>query len=94
MTTTQEMYKALEKLGGSPDAVARKLQEEGIRGQQGWMNACPIANFIKKRFEVIRIDVRKYLIDCEVGMFETPDAIAQFIDRFDKDYYPELQEKP
>jgi hypothetical protein len=86
------IYEALKKLGGNPDTVARRLKEAGIRGKRHDNECCPIARFINERFKPHFVDVHTEFIDCDVGQIETPPAVAQFIERFDTCYYPELED--
>jgi hypothetical protein len=95
MTTAQEIHDALKQLGDNTDAVARRLQEAGIRGYTCKGNDCPIARFIKERFKPDYVEVRQNCVGCEFGRFDLPPAITQFIYYFDQGCYPELvQEKP
>jgi hypothetical protein len=82
-----------ERLGSTPEEVARTLQEEGIRGVRRSKCDCPIARYLQQHgFESAEVG---FYVHVNVGKmcFLTPPHVKRFILDFDKGLYPELEEK-
>lgn len=91
----QKVFRILSDLGDTPDAIAATLEGNSITGTKGNSIGCPIANFLKKvlgldyvRVDPISIATRDDYFDYDV----IPLAVACFINRFDRDEYPQLEE--
>ena len=85
----------MKSLGEYPEQVAAKLDEMGIKGKMGVSDSCPLANAIKREFDVCA-DVDYVGTGIEVDgkfiTFCTPIGCDQFIQDFDKGEYPHLDE--
>lgn len=99
-----QMAKLLEELGVTPDEVAASLKAQGI---QGVRNAVRFLNPVI-RYLAGRIRVDAYGLDVRAGdrvrlsygdgrpkeEATVPDAVRQFLDRFNRGQYPDLELPP
>lgn len=82
---------SLAELGDTPEDVAAQLNRLGCRGQRKHGEDCPVHNFLTNR---VWLDVSYLHVDYEAIEFDdghdlfqradVPDAVAEFITRFDK----------
>lgn len=103
ISTDEELVALLASLGNSADAVADTLYAAGVRGKPDDATCCPVANWLSQEAGlepyVEREGVCLYLdIDQDFEVqpqlrADTPPAVAEFIQRFDHDGYPELDER-
>ena len=90
----------IQEIGDSPDAVAGRLNEEGVRGLPGEVSECALARYLQAvvgtEMSVRRVVVKEW----SVRVFRTgsrlpsvtllPGPVARFIRAFDAGCYPEL----
>lgn len=91
----------LEKLGNSPDDIANSLKSAGIKGIRGISTSCPIANYLKSKYEGIELTVGATKV--VVAFYESwgqasfniknSEALEKFISKFDNIEYPDLMEQ-
>lgn len=100
-TTRARATELLEALGGHHTTVARTLAGAGIRGERCNEGACPIATYLMRSdlglhsVCVMGIVAALYLGEPDqtwVGQcyVDIPDAVVEFINRFDQGAYDEL----
>jgi hypothetical protein len=95
--------KALAKLRNkTPDQIAAYLKRRHCTGQRDHAYSCPVALFLKAesklRCKRIRVESAKVQIEGKAHrMFDdpeaeidTPVAVEDFVNRFDRGAYPEL----
>ncbi len=94
----------IQEIGDSPDAVAGRLNEEGVRGLPGEVSECALARYLQAvvgtEMSVRRVVVKEW----SVRVFRTgsrlpsvtllPGPVARFIRAFDAGCYPELIDGP
>jgi hypothetical protein len=96
-TTRAAAEQLLAALGDTPAKIARTLYDAGIRGERCHGSACPIATYL------LRSDLGLYdvaLMGNIAALYfgdgsncicvDIPDAVAEFIDRFDTGAHDEL----
>lgn len=93
--TEEQLKKALEALGETPDAVAQALQQRGVRGVKGMARCCPVASYLTKEFPSIKTlgVTRAYVrVDVEGGEVYAflPESVGVFVTHFDKGKYDAL----
>ena len=92
-TLEDQLRKKIESLGNSPVAIRSLLFNQRITGNKGQSRSCPIAMFLKKE-GFICPSVSQIFIAVGNDEFyadiNTPEAVAQFLQRFDTEEYPEL----
>lgn len=98
--TNQELFDLIDSLGGTPDIIARRLEDEGIKGGCYSTN-CPIANFVKRELKLpettteIRIHhLVAFILNENYGVAahcKLPPAAQKFIIANDEGEYPKLQ---
>lgn len=86
-TTLEEKLKALPD---TPDEIAEFLTARGFSGRRGSCYRCPIANYLGSHLAV-KIDKIILNIDTDQHL-EVPEAVSEFICRFDSGRYPKLIE--
>lgn len=90
----------VKSMGGSPEAVARRLNDEGVRGLPGQVSECALARYLQAVVGT-EMSVRKVVVkEWSVRVFRTggripsvsllPGPVARFIRAFDAGCYPEL----
>jgi hypothetical protein len=89
------LEQALAKLPGTAEGIAAYLIEQDCRGRRKDSLCCPVANYLDGIGEFHRPEVTENSISYEVGeddqqMVLTPDHMTEFITRFDKGEWPEL----
>lgn len=102
---TADVAEFLDCLGATPSAVAATLEALGVKGRPGTACECPIARAVARGFNAdvafaTKSNVSAWLTQPDgpdaqplptLGC-ETPDPVAQFIERFDDGRYPYLVE--
>lgn len=90
----------LRSLGNGPTQVAATLWSRRIRGDRNKPNSCPIAKWLKKEYgaeaqvgAVMEYPDFESVDEVKVNgvVVRMPRAIIQFIIKFDKGDYPELE---
>lgn len=93
---------ALDKLAakGAPDLIRDYLVEQKLLGLKGAATACPVHAYLVRQMKTpeVRYSVRTDVvwIGEQQGMYgqmhvPNPLVVEEFIQRFDKCYYPELE---
>lgn len=82
---------------GTPDAIAERMRELGRRGRCGQSGQCVIANHLRAEvtdLALVSVSSLGWSVSSPdyvlIGHGDTPPAVAAFIDRFDRRYYPDL----
>lgn len=98
LSVAEKIRLTLESLGADPDAVARTLNERGIRGRRSNGCNCPIAELLKR--EVLETAgqwgphgywVTTFHVDFPDGtQSPVPDPVGDFVEMFDAGRYPHL----
>jgi hypothetical protein len=94
--TADRIVDLLDALGDTADGIAERLAEAGITGQRGEAVSCPIARYLSRvepDIEYIAVFGTVIEIDTTYGDSATlacPDAIHEFVTRFDAEHYPHL----
>jgi hypothetical protein len=99
-----QMAKLLDELGATPDEVAARLKVQGIQGVRNAVRFLnPVVRYLAGRIRVdaFGLDVMKgdrvrlsYGEGTPKEEVLIPDAIRQFLDRFNRGQYPELELPP
>lgn len=87
----QQIFDALDELGGTPAVIAARLKAEGCTGLRGEEGMCPIANYLNKRFEDA---ATVYFDEVYVGrclLCGPPPAVTAFVRDFDLGEFPDLE---
>lgn len=88
------LQQALSFLGQTPEAIARTLQEQGIKGIVLDALACPVACYLRMYCGYWRVSVSPsnivWNLGLQNGIRPTPDTVADFLRRFDAKQYPYL----
>lgn len=90
------LEQALAELPDTADGIAAYFIEQECRGKQRFATCCPVANYLTgigyDEATVSKFEINVWIDDDEAGELEadTPDAIADFIQRFDQGEWPEL----
>lgn len=95
MEVPEEVQAWVTKLGGmSKEDIADLLRAEGVKGLTGAPNACPIANLIHKKTgtRVLMGHTVYSVDDTDTACARVPVTVGDFIDMFDSDEYPELED--
>lgn len=91
MLIEEELQAALARLGSSPEEIAESLNTKGISGYRRKPTNCPIANYLKQEFpNVGLIYVGGVVCFDETKKIPTPTEVREFINGFDKGFYPKL----
>lgn len=92
----ERIEKMLAGLGDSADAVADSLLAKGNTGYIGDCHFCPVATFLSSEFgndwKVGDYSVTDERTRFPGGEVANPEAVTEFIDRFDQGQYPDLRE--
>ena len=85
---------ALVELGDTPEAIAKRLLDLGLRGQPRTLCNCPISRYLSLRFGIVigATPVRCFPRHGVHNGLPFPTAIVLFIRYFDAGEYPELEE--
>ncbi len=105
--TAAEVEQKLWDLGNQPYRIWQSLRKAGVKGQRGLSNDCPIANYLRKEFDVptVRIQYMRGAINPVFWQtarsatryinswvdFELPGPVRDFIAAFDTGSYPSLR---
>lgn len=97
MVTQDELKAALAELGDTPEAINEYLCKAGIKGYRGLPSVCPIARFIRSKFNPWLVIVAT---DCSIAhrhcedyvRLRMPGPVRAFIMRFDGGDFPGLCE--
>lgn len=86
---TEYMVLDLEDLGDTADEVAVTLARYGVTGLRGKVRECPIARWATNLYgEPVSVGCESMsAITWEVSL---PEAVVDFVRRFDDGLYPEL----
>jgi hypothetical protein len=91
--------KLLADLGDTADAIADRLRALGIKGRARQACHCPVANYIERQSAYTGASVSRDLVlavdpdlNYEALEVPTPDAVAEFVRRFDDGVYLDLVE--
>lgn len=91
MDEKQIVLDALNRLGETPEAIAAKLAELGIRSEVGISDLCPLAVYATREcgFDVA---ITEKLATYNNGeeLIDLPDQHEQFVSHFDMERYPQL----
>lgn len=86
----------LRDLGKNYPQVREKLAQLEIKGKRNDATRCPVARYLEKcGAQSVAADIDEiWVMDPDFGEYEvkTPDPVAAFIRKFDRDYFPELEE--
>lgn len=93
VTISKTISGFLKELGDTSDEVARSLEERRISGVKGWGGSCPIYNYLKSRGCNVYFVEEGMIIDGSYGYTFTTAPVKEFIRRFDKGEFPELELK-
>jgi hypothetical protein len=97
MNTCEQLAEAIERLGATPDLMARTLRRLGVRGLPGNARKCALANYLRKlgyRDPLVRLDSIQATRHQHTVVMPTLRALGQFLVAFDNLRYPELKEDP
>jgi hypothetical protein len=89
------LEQALAELPDTADGIAAYFIAQDCRGRRKDSLRCPIAKYLDGTGEFHRPEVTESAISYEVGehdqhMVLTPDHMTEFITRFDKGEWPDL----
>lgn len=88
----ETIFDPLAHLGKTPDEVAMSLAAEGIKGIRGKSQDCPIARYVATIYpEWFTVGLNTIITHGQSVYL--PESIVAFIRRFDKGFYPELDEE-
>jgi hypothetical protein len=104
MVTRTQVHKYLQSLGNSADAVAATLRSQGLKGRPVSASRCVITVAVQKKFPSLKmfsISQHSFTLGAKSrtrdenrrpgGHLETPEAVRQFISKFDTgDCYRDL----
>lgn len=82
----------LGALGSSPSSVAHTLRKLGIKGYNGSIRRCPVAQYLRRNAVEARVD--RNWVDTVHGKHvavRTPKPVSAFIRAFDKGAYADLR---
>lgn len=89
------LAQALEELPDTADNLAAWLAEQGIRGVRENQDCCPIANYLTGLgFNHVTVDdsyVQAYSDVTGWDGEEPESSVTEFVTRFDKGEWPELE---
>lgn len=89
------LSQALAALPEDPVAIAARLGAQGCRGIRENNECCPIANYLTGLgFVGAWVDPEQIAVDDEDYPVDTPPAVGEFVNRFDKGDWPELVSDP
>jgi hypothetical protein len=92
------LKQALAALGDTADEIAASLQAQGIKGAREDNRSCPVARYLEKVFPGWEPDVqgREVILahGHEVGIEVDVEPIGAFVQAFDDEGYPDLDESP
>lgn len=96
----------IEKLDAmSADEIAELFKAENVTGLAGWVDDCPIANFLKTKGDVAYVHVGGTMVhwaemvpnagglEYRNNLTRAQSGIPDFVRRFDGGEYPELYRK-
>lgn len=88
----EQMRDALASLGETSAVVAQTLSAEGCEGKRETGEACPVFNYLNKRFpgQVKEVDYEDVWFDDFHESVELPEQVQEFIHQFDNGEYQEL----
>jgi hypothetical protein len=97
-TTRDRAARLLAALGDTPAAIARTLVDAGIRGDRCNEGTCPIATYLMRSdLGLHSVAVSGNIATLRFGhggaytcLVRTPDAVEEFIERFDEGGFSEL----
>ena len=95
-TLKERVTKAIRSLGSTRQEVYRTLRKAKIRGIQCSPGCCPIANYVRKEAKVAfgtNLRVATTWVDYGNNHLPLPNAVADFVNKFDDGGYPSLLEK-
>lgn len=96
MTVPVDVRTALDRLGGTSDAVADTLRAKGVRGVRNYYADCPVAVWLRGEFPgaPIEVGVGYVFIDgAEVVMM--PEPVRDFVHDFDvAGWHADLEVRP
>ena len=92
MLDPKDVSNALALLGSTPHEIATQLYHLDITGIPRDTKGCPIANFLRRRYNVTYVNVRQHIVSVKHIRIPTPGVIAEFIAKFDRGLYPDLIE--
>ncbi len=90
--TTRQVRSVLYSLGDSAVKVAKSLKRRKLTGVPGMAEACPVANFLKKKLKTDEVKVASIIRVGKVT-FNTSRTIQRFLNRFDKGDFPYLMQQ-
>ncbi len=88
----EKALQLLNELGSNPDQVAERLEELGCKGNISEDKSCPIANYLKSKFDTV-VSVGTWEIRVGDNLFDAPKPVEEFINLFDDSFYPNLIEE-
>lgn len=97
--TQEGVAAALAALGSTPAAVAARLIERGHFGIPGDCTDCPVVHYLEVAFpQAHRVTVSEGAVavypapGSNALVALTPEPVARFIERFDRDDFQELRD--
>lgn len=91
--TETAVLEALAELGTTSSEIAAKLEAAGVKGRRHAADACPIANYLARRFGQRFTCYDVVLCNGEpVGY--PPAPVFDFIQKYDFGTYPQLEDLP
>lgn len=85
----RQLLRALEALGETPGAIARRLEGAGLTGFREDPESCVVAQHLRESgWPSVLVDYdRVTTAGCSVA---TPEAVSHFLGGFDLGHYPKL----
>lgn len=92
------VFSVLRALGNNATEVANSLKVRKIKGEKRAAEACPIRNYLASEgfstnVSSENIEIRDASHNPSLISITTPNIIADFIDEFDRGWYPDLEEE-
>ena len=89
-----ELQRALVALGDTPEQVYLTLKQKGVTGNRTSFCNCPLANYLKDRYQPTFISVTGRRVTLDECSVYSPEAVRLFISNFDAGFeYQDLLEK-
>jgi hypothetical protein len=92
--TPARLRSLLRRLGATPERIAFRLMQRGIRGQINHAEECPVARYLARHGAIDPcVDAQRITCNTDVEI-QTPGAVVDFILQFYDGRWPELAAKP
>lgn len=100
MNKAEKVVKELEKLGSSPEEVAKALKKRGLKGKLASRHSCPLARYVKSKVDAeVEVDGEdiSFFEDVPHGRvtysISLQSHLADFVQKFDEEEYDFLIEE-